>query len=654
MKKKLIAILSIVLVVGIIISIVCVCLVKKKDSDKTYTNEEIAEEILEVDEKINDFLSSEEYANIDAIEEKKEAVEDMLLDLSEDGLIAEDSIDYHEDNKQFSFAYTSGISSGVYLDLSFDNGLAGSAVSGSNVALSSNNYVTSSSTMQPTISDSIMLYGWNNIGSSRYANWEDIAEKCNQTGMDMTISTTTTVEDYKTILLDKDFICIAEHGCNFYSTNSNDNVFTFCVYGDKVTFNNIVSYAEDVINERIYIIHNVDVGDIKNSSFFLISPKFIEHYYANKFNNSIVYLSSCMGFGVNGDLDYEFAEAFCDVGGAYATIGFHNSVWLDYTEGIIEQVTTNYMQGCTLEESLNKATSFYGSDDKEYVETFGGLPEYTKEKPDPPAFPILYRTEYPISCQVFDAVTMSPIADVMIEIVDNAYEGYAFVDIPITDENGEFSSELPYGNYSISFHHDNYEFYGTSFSVDGDNSSFNEPILLTPKEDDTNDTPSSAEDDLKALAESYGIVSAWEYADYDGNGTKEAFAVITSENSVVLKTLYVSSDGTVTIMEDNLNLMFSPSVDGNIKFKEGKGFFYADMMPGNYYSTVLYSVKNNVPYVLNLSGDIEGFAQSGDVFYTYEVTFASGGRGYDTRELIYNPSTQEFTKGNIIEIEDAF
>lgn len=168
-------------------------------------------------------------------------------------------------------------------------------------------------------------------------------------------------------------------------------------------------------------------------------------------------------------------------------------------------------------------------------------------------------------------------------------------------------------------------------------------------------TPSLTEDELKSLAESRGTVSAWEYADYDGDGTNEAFAIITEIDSHpnwgdllnVLETLFISSDGTITIMDNNLNLMLYVSDDGYIRYKEGKGFFWADIGGGGSgWTTVLYSVTNNAPYKLQLSGKIQGFYENEGVLYTTESEyFPGGGHWYPTVELLYDSNTQEFVKG---------
>ncbi len=169
-----------------------------------------------------------------------------------------------------------------------------------------------------------------------------------------------------------------------------------------------------------------------------------------------------------------------------------------------------------------------------------------------------------------------------------------------------------------------------------------------------------AEAELKSLAESHGIVSAWEYADYDGNGTKEAFAVITEENGnieengcgSIEEVLFISSEGKVVLMDEDLMWTLYTRDENNIRYVDGKGFFWADMgAGGSGWLTLLYSVKDDVPYQLQLSENIQGFYEQDGIFYTTENEFLpEGGHLYPNVELIYDSDAQEFVKGERIEI----
>jgi hypothetical protein len=159
-----------------------------------------------------------------------------------------------------------------------------------------------------------------------------------------------------------------------------------------------------------------------------------------------------------------------------------------------------------------------------------------------------------------------------------------------------------------------------------------------------------SESDLKNLVAAYGTISAWEYHDYDGNGTNEAFAITTTESIDYLEIdaiYYVDSEGNVQVLDDTITLYFYENGNGAYRTCEGKGFFWADMGGGGSgWETLLYSVKDGVPYELDLSRNIQGFYEDENGFYTTENEFMDGGGHlYPEVSLIYDSATQQFTKG---------
>ena len=169
----------------------------------------------------------------------------------------------------------------------------------------------------------------------------------------------------------------------------------------------------------------------------------------------------------------------------------------------------------------------------------------------------------------------------------------------------------------------------------------------------THDPAVDAEEEqrFRMLADNHGIVSAWEYADYDGNGAREAFAVITDDKLDIIETLFISNNGGVIVMEDDINLMLYTTYDDRyIHYVGEKGFFFADVGDGGSgWKTLLYSVKDGIPYILALSSKIQGFYQDGDTFITTEnELLPEGGHLYPKVELIYDSFFQEFIKGERI------
>lgn len=71
---------------------------------------------------------------------------------------------------------------------------------------------------------------------------------------------------------------------------------------------------------------------------------------------------------------------------------------------------------------------------------------------------------------------------------------------------------------------------------------------------------------------------------------------------------------------------------------------------GSGWQTLLYSVKDGLPYELDVSRTIQGFNKKDGIYYTTENEFLEeGGHKYLEVELIYNSDTQQFTKGQHIE-----
>lgn len=83
---------------------------------------------------------------------------------------------------------------------------------------------------------------------------------------------------------------------------------------------------------------------------------------------------------------------------------------------------------------------------------------------------------------VKDNDTNSPIKDVKVEFIDNSSDSLESVATTVTDEKGNFNLKLPQGEYSLSFNHDKYEYYGTAVTVDSDYVVLENPILLKPKQ----------------------------------------------------------------------------------------------------------------------------------------------------------------------------
>ena len=154
-----------------------------------------------------------------------------------------------------------------------------------------------------------------------------------------------------------------------------------------------------------------------------------------------------------------------------------------------------------------------------------------------------------------------------------------------------------------------------------------------------------SEAELKEIAQDCGSIGLWAYADYDGNGTYEAFFLTVEHSGRDEKAgnvYFINASGYCLDLGSRTGFLGSTASDC-FRTCQGKGYFYGDIgSGGSGWSTFLYGVKNGVPYELNVSGQLQGFYLDGDVYYTTQNDFSQGYHTYPHHLLRYNPLKQEF------------
>ena len=166
----------------------------------------------------------------------------------------------------------------------------------------------------------------------------------------------------------------------------------------------------------------------------------------------------------------------------------------------------------------------------------------------------------------------------------------------------------------------------------------------------TNNSPTSFnETDLKSSMASKGHVAVWQYADYDGNGEKEAFAIITpnanDKKNYIEGVYFIDANGKISLMRSDYNFDYYSNVNGYYNEYNGKGFFSCDYGAyGSGWSTMLYSVKDGIPYELDIASQLQGFYKNGDCFYTTSSNFEKGYHTYTEIKLKYDANSQQFYK----------
>ena len=151
-------------------------------------------------------------------------------------------------------------------------------------------------------------------------------------------------------------------------------------------------------------------------------------------------------------------------------------------------------------------------------------------------------------------------------------------------------------------------------------------------------SPSAAQlskEELERIADTwyeqnYGPGGTWsfEYHDYDGNGTYEAFAVCgpvfgagydTDPYNILQAILYISSTGELTIIREDIQ--DTDFCVENEVMKEyyieydGKGYYVPHFRSGGIFWQPMYGVKDNKPYDTGISGHIS-LDDDGDLLYT--------------------------------------
>lgn len=142
-----------------------------------------------------------------------------------------------------------------------------------------------------------------------------------------------------------------------------------------------------------------------------------------------------------------------------------------YSIALTNEFTQNMILGYTAEEAFDITTKKLGMYDNDYAynknfEIFQSEWWYTRNDEGktgkdiiderPAAFPILFGNKNKTininrgkvsGGVVKDSKTNNPIKDVRVEVIDNSSDSFDPVVTTTTDENGNFSLNLPYGSY---------------------------------------------------------------------------------------------------------------------------------------------------------------------------------------------------------------
>lgn len=281
--------------------------------------------------------------------------------------------------------------------------------------------------------------------------------------------------------------------------NSKDNYCCICT-GESVTKESRQRYAEEIANNEIVITS----GTLQKSTY-AVTPAFLNKHL--KYNeNSLVFLENCYSLK-----NEKLANVFMNKG-AYCVIGYDDATDISYgklTRSYFFRYATQRDDNGkypTIDSAVNKIKNQFS----EYLKSCKSTGELTVlfnekvsgssktlfgEIPDNSSGGDTGAEKASVHGMVKDEKTGNAISGVRVEFIDNSTDNYDTVATATTGADGSFSVELPYGSYSMSFNHDDYEYYGASIDVDTEMVVLTEPVLLTPKNSGDGDDDSGETDE---------------------------------------------------------------------------------------------------------------------------------------------------------------
>lgn len=639
----------------------------------------------EADETLQNKIVCDGFRNAD-IETRKKIAEDTLNNLEESGTILEGSIVFDESANTFSYNYIDGAEGAVALE-SLNSEYVGFNYPDSLFYEGDENIVSSvkstyfGTTDYPYDQKDLKALILEGTGiKSAHDSALELQEAWNQEYLSTDIDNDVTVEKLKTELSDYDFVYILLHGNFQAGTGNTPNI----VLEEKASKDLDKQYKEDFSKDKTIFHLTTD-----ETMVYAVHPNFFTKYYYESKNatlelkDKIIFIGSCHGYQ-NRDL----VDAFIACG-AKAVIGPSDVARVVYELPIVNDFVYRLLCGDSVEASLDYAKGIYGEDQWEFAD-YLFIDE--SEKQQYYNSEIEFKTQFKIANgkdEYFVTLTddarksfndkgyisgcvkdaeQNPVANANIFISMIAHNALSDISAE-TDENGCFKIECPVGLYKITVEASGYEEYHSNkkINVSVDNETIIDTIELQMFQN------KYTESELKeiVLAESGGNIGAWVYEDFDGDGTKEAYAVITNYNNSMTKSdrleavYFINQEGDTTRMPGDFwggsyygsdAEVFSSGYRHSNEYTtyQGKGFFSFDSgNGGSGWQTLLYSVKDGLPYELDISRTLQGFYEKDDTYYTTENEFLEeGGHEFPEVELIYDSSTQQFSKGDRITSEE--
>lgn len=192
--------------------------------------------------------------------------------------------------------------------------------------------------------------------------YEGVQSAWNAAGLDTTLDIHPTVADYRN--LDQyNVICISTHGREYPFAGGALPVISL---GETATADTDDAYAEELTNHQI----------VKtNGNTYWILPSFFNAKYGanNDLADSFIFSECCEALGRgqgsnSSSYNYAMANAFLNCG-AKGYVGFHNSVFADYSRDIMKLYVDGLIEGKTSQVSYDAAIAAMGANHEIWYNT---------------------------------------------------------------------------------------------------------------------------------------------------------------------------------------------------------------------------------------------------------------------------------------------
>lgn len=278
--------------------------------------------------------------------EQIKKIDEVLQELSKQGVLNDGTLNYDENNELFSFEYSDGSLGGVSLK-QFDDELNSHPVKAVSGEDDPSIY---------TVGDglnAIVLNGFENT-SYRRDYYEKLESDWDSRGLETSVDVSVTVSDLKR-LTPFDVIVFAMHG-SLYNNNP-----VLCL-NQTVTSDTDKETKDD---RKSKYIAKVYYPDDKCYAYWIL-PAFFNCYYSNdELKTSVIFSETCEFFGddsISTTPDYTMANTLDKISSG-AIIGYHNSVGADYSRNVMKTTIDTALGGGNINDALEKAKDTYGDND---------------------------------------------------------------------------------------------------------------------------------------------------------------------------------------------------------------------------------------------------------------------------------------------------